>query len=413
MPFGLICSPFLLAGTIHHHLTTITSPLGSNLLRNTYVDNVFHGVESVNDGKDFFTYSKRLFQEAGMNLRAFVSNSKELNDFFGTQEGNEVNPAQKLLGLHWNTSTDEISISFGKPSPSTHWTKRKVLKEVASIYDPLGLASPTTLYGKLFLQSLWKIQLGWDELLPPDLNAKWSRIIDSWNIPWLKMKRLLFTTDSNDSDTTDLHVFTDASTNAYCAAAYLVRHGKNSLNKVSIIMAKSRLAPLNQSITIPRLELSALAIGAKLITYITQQLPIPVAKKFLWTDSTVALAWSKGDKQVPIFVRNRVKTIQEHTSNVSIRYVPTDDNPADIGTRGATISELQTQSQWWYGPPFLSGDETKWPPSPTPSVTINALDDKDDFCMKHRRKIFNRLQARRLLSSNQQDSAGGPLFSTQ
>ncbi|VDO94824.1 unnamed protein product [Heligmosomoides polygyrus] len=109
-------------------------------------------------------------------------------------------------------------------------------------------------------------------------------------------------------------------------------------------MAKSRLDPLNQSITIPRLELSALAIGAKLITYITQQLPVPVANKFLWIDSSVvALAWSKGDKQVPIFVRNRVKTIQEHTSGVNIRYLPTDDNPADIGTR-----ELQFPSSKHY-----------------------------------------------------------------
>ncbi|KIH67995.1 hypothetical protein ANCDUO_01674 [Ancylostoma duodenale] len=57
VPFGLICSPFLLSGTIHHHLTTLPAPLSQDL-RITYVDNVFHGVENTNEGKHFYTNSK-------------------------------------------------------------------------------------------------------------------------------------------------------------------------------------------------------------------------------------------------------------------------------------------------------------------------------------------------------------------
>ncbi|EYB90421.1 hypothetical protein Y032_0220g2511 [Ancylostoma ceylanicum] len=106
--FGLICSPFLLAGTIHHHLATVATPLSEDLLRNTYVDNVFHGVKSVDEGKIFYTRSKELFNEAGMNLRAYASNSSELNQFFEKKEGGKVLEMQKLLGIIWDTSTDEF-----------------------------------------------------------------------------------------------------------------------------------------------------------------------------------------------------------------------------------------------------------------------------------------------------------------
>ncbi|EPB78661.1 Pao retrotransposon peptidase [Ancylostoma ceylanicum] len=357
----------VLTGTIHHHLTTLPAPLSPDLLRNTYVDNVFHGVENTNEGKHFYACSKELFKRAGMNLRAYVSNSEELNDFFESKESGKISQKQKLLGLHWNINTDELSIPLPYKNPSqvksTKWTKRKVLKETASIFDPLGLVSPVTLIAKLFLQSLWKINIGWDDELPTDQHMQWLQIMDTWNIPSLTINRLLFPTNIKDASEYELHVFTDASANAYCATAYLVQHQENSPREVSLIMAKSRLAPLHQSITIPRLELSALTIGAKLLTYITKQVDISFTKKFLWTDSTVALTWTKGDKQVPIFVRNRVKTIQENTSNVLIRHVPTASNPADIGTRGATIDELQTLSQWWKGPPFLALDEAHWPES--------------------------------------------------
>ncbi|KAL6737581.1 hypothetical protein Aduo_011210 [Ancylostoma duodenale] len=387
VPFGLICSPFLLSGTIHHHLTTLPAPLSPHLLRNTYVDNVFHGVENTNEGKHFYTSSKELFKKAGMNLRAYVSNSKELNDFFESKESGKISQKQKLLGLHWNIHTDEISIPLPYKNPcqvkSTKWTKRKVLKETASIFDPLGLVSPVTLIAKLFLQSLWKINIGWDDELPTDQHMQWLQIMSTWNMPFLTINRLLFPTNTEDASEYELHVFTDASANAYCATAYLVQHRKNSPRKVSLIMAKSRLAPLHQSITIPRLELSALTIGAKLLTYITKQVDIPFTKKFLWTDSTVALTWTKGDKQVPIFVRNRVKTIQENTSDVLIRHVPTASNPADIGTRGATIDELQTLSQWWKGPPFLALAEAHWPESDQKLVQGASLQEKqpDEACM--------------------------------
>ena len=45
------------------------------------------------------------------------------------------------------------------------WTKRSLLKHVASLYDPLGLVAPYALQGKILLQELWKAGVTWDEEL--------------------------------------------------------------------------------------------------------------------------------------------------------------------------------------------------------------------------------------------------------
>ena len=37
------------------------------------------------------------------------------------------------------------------------------------------------------------------------------------------------------------------------------------------------------------------------------------------------------------------------------------DNPADIGSRGATASELKSSKLWWEGPEWLRKDESEWP----------------------------------------------------
>ena len=48
------------------------------------------------------------------------------------------------------------------------YKKHKVLSLVSSIYDPLGWVSPLTVRGKMFIQTLWKEKMGWDQKPNPD-----------------------------------------------------------------------------------------------------------------------------------------------------------------------------------------------------------------------------------------------------
>ena len=77
-------------------------------------------------------------------------------------------------------------------------------------------------------------------------------------------------------------------------------------------------------------------------------------KLYAWTDSTVALWWINGTGNYKQFVANRVAKIQAH-SDVQWRYIPTAENPADLGSRGGKLTQL-----WLNGPTWLD-DKDNWP----------------------------------------------------
>ena len=53
-------------------------------------------------------------------------------------------------------------------------TKRIILSQVNSIYDPLGLAGPFTVRAKM-MRKIWASNndLGWDDPIPEDHKNKW------------------------------------------------------------------------------------------------------------------------------------------------------------------------------------------------------------------------------------------------
>ncbi|VDK52815.1 unnamed protein product [Cylicostephanus goldi] len=188
-----------------------------------------------------------------MNLRAFASNAEKLNEYFGMREIEAIRNVQKLLGLKWDIIDDNLILPLPEETSNKDpWTKRKVLKHIASIYDPLGLLSPSTLPGKIFLQSLWKEKLLWDETLPSEKEAQWQEIISAWTTSELTTPRLIIDCEEEISYEYDLHVFADASSAAYCAVAYIVQKANDKPIRASLVMSKSRLAPLSHSMTIPR-----------------------------------------------------------------------------------------------------------------------------------------------------------------
>ena len=55
-------------------------------------------------------------------------------------------------------------------------TKRGILSAVSSLYDPMGFVYPVVLEAKKILQRLWKLNLGWDDLIPEDLQSLWNSL---------------------------------------------------------------------------------------------------------------------------------------------------------------------------------------------------------------------------------------------
>ena len=150
-----------------------------------------------------------------------------------------------------------------------------------------------------------------------------------------------------------LHVFGDASKVAYCAAVYIVWHNE-SKSESHLVTAKTRLSPIKKDLTIPRLELTAARIAARLLQTVREALKNWNPEEFyLWSDSSTVLHWLENRGQYRQFVQHRVEEIQELTRDVQLKYVPTTDNPADLGTRGLSPKLLQQSKLWWSGPEFI------------------------------------------------------------
>ena len=111
---------------------------------------------------------------------------------------------------------------------------------------------------------------------------------------------------------------------------------------------------MKNSLTIPKLELSAALLTARLLNVVGDNLHIPPNKWYCWCDSIITLGWIQHSSiKWKVFVSNRVSQIVSITSSKHWRYVPTTSNPADHASRGLTPAALTTCCLWWEGPPWL------------------------------------------------------------
>lgn len=233
-------------------------------------------------------------------------------------------------------------------------TRRGVLSAVSSIFDPPGLLSPFVLEGKRILQELCKQRTSWDEKIPDNLLPRWEK----WqrNLPLLnalQLRRCYKPQVFGKIKTVELHNFSDASSYGYGQCSYLRLVDDQNRIYCTLVMAKSRVAPL-KPITIPRLELTAALVSAKIGDFLQKELEYDEMKIFYWTDSKVVLGYIANDaRRFHVFVSNRVQQIRDLTSPSQWRYVDTKSNPADFASRGMSAEDIISRTEWWNGPKYL------------------------------------------------------------
>ncbi|XP_050293840.1 uncharacterized protein LOC126734311 [Anthonomus grandis grandis] len=304
-----------------------------------------------------------ILESGGFKLRKWLSNRPELLPKFHVD--NEISSGilqigqteqNKTLGIIWNAYSDTIHYSIKSFSGRGILTKRVILSVTSQIFDPLGLLGPIVVVAKLILQSLWQSQLSWDEPVPAVLTEKWIHFCeDLQTLNELKIPRFVL---CNGFLKVCLYGFADASERAYGGCVYIVSSTEDGVVSSNLLLSKSRIAPI-KTISLPRLELCAALLTAKLVDKVKESIKLNIDKCYYLTDSTIALCWIKGcPSRWKTFVANRVTKIQALTSSIDWFHVRSEENPADCLSRGISAQQLLNFELWWKGPVsyFLCSD---------------------------------------------------------
>lgn len=198
--------------------------------------------------------------------------------------------------------------------------------------------------------------VGWDdEVTAADEASWWKYLQDLHLLDDLRIPRCVSQFDTEG----ELHVFTDAGVTTYACAVYWRQRSYEGQHKVTLLAGKARVTPL-KPVSIPRLELQAALLGARMVHSIEEEMDLKAVSKTYWTDSSTVLSWIKADpRNFKPFVAHRLAEIEDTTKPQQWRWVPTALNPADDATRGIP-RDFNGGHRWFTGPKFLSGDEP-WP----------------------------------------------------
>lgn len=368
--YGLACAPFLAIRTLHQlaHDEKSSYPLGAAvLLKDVYMDDILTGASTINEAKELLRQLTGICRAGGFPLKKWSTNDAALLDEVPAEDRLQREPrwlpgeSHSTLGLLWH---HEELFAFALTFPQLDvLSKRTVLSLTARLFDPLGWLSPVTIRAKIWIQAAWLLGIEWDDPLPENDALQWR----DWQseLPHLGDIRIPRWLASGTTDCyQEIHGFANASEKAFAAVVYLLTRDKDNQIKVSLLSAKTKVAPLKQ-VTLPRLELCAATLLTRLVAHIRPALDASTTPMHLWTDSTVVLGWIRGHPASwRTYVANRVSEIQTTLPDVVWHHTPGRDNPANCTSRGLSPAELKDHPLWWSGPLWLQEGSEKWPLNP-------------------------------------------------
>ena len=381
--FGVGPSPFLLGGTLAHHLEKYEKgePEIVKAIKNgLYVDDLASGGKTAEFVWKLYLRVKTILQEGGFIMHKWKTNDVKLRKmiegseapvddqeptFAQTQLGKVNQKDEKILGLIWNENTDSFQFNLediADKGEKLEVTKRNILSILSSLFDPLGIIGPVLVAAKVLFQKMCLETNEWDKVVSEDLVRNWKTWLqDLKQQGSIVFSRSIYMNIQEEVTWCWIHGFGDASKVAYCAVIYIV-YTQLSGTYAKMLTSKPRVAPMKPQ-SIPRLGLMAARCTAKLVQNVETALNNQrrIEGRTLWSDSKTVLCWLRNKKEWKQFVKHRVNDILKVSDNEHWKYCPSEDNPADIGTRGMIASKLNESQLWWNGPSWLVKEESFWP----------------------------------------------------
>ncbi len=360
-----------------------------------YVDDMLNSQFSTQETISILSRVSKCLENRGFNLTKIVSNSKEVLETVPENKRaveprsmdlqSTDQPIERALGLWWDVRNDTFYIlRHPKDLP---FTRRGVLKCLSSVYDPLGMVACIVLQAKLIFQSECRRELAWDVELTPENEKLWQAWIDG--LPELRTLSIpagYFPVGLGKPIEIQHHHFCDGNEQAYGAVSFVRAQFQDGTVSVMLIQGRSRLAPLAQHLSVPRLELCAAVLAVESGHEIEREHTLKPNKVVHWSDSAITIQVIQNkSKRFKTFVANRRQLILDHTSPEQWRFVNTQDNVADEISRGLSAAQLLKDKRYIYGPDFLYKAESDWPKFPT--VNAEPLENNEKFKVEIKREV--------------------------
>ena len=158
---------------------------------------------------------------------------------------------------------------------------------------------------------LWQRELNdrdWNEPISQEEASTWNAWLQELNqLQDLEIQRS-FKSEDHDAVYFELHHFADASSVTYGVVCYLrTTHRKGNI-KCSFVFGKGHLAP--KGLTIPKLELEAAVLAARLDRLLRMELRLKFDKSVFWSDSMATLDCIYNNKRKhPVYVAHHIAEI--------------------------------------------------------------------------------------------------------
>ncbi|XP_022832263.1 uncharacterized protein LOC111360545 [Spodoptera litura] len=158
-------------------------PLAKNrVLSDFYMDDLMTGCQTIEEGVETYKQISEMLKRGGFQLQKWASNNKVLLKLI--EDGQQISQTQgnmelktdaisKILGLSWDKDNDEFAYTIQLNELDLPVTKRKVISDIARLFDPLGWLAPIIITAKVFIQRIWMTGIEWDAELPAHLLKEW------------------------------------------------------------------------------------------------------------------------------------------------------------------------------------------------------------------------------------------------
>ena len=381
------------------------------LTNNSYVDNTFVMGPNLESVKSKICETELVAAKGGFFYKEWIiSGQKAGKQVIAVHLPNQIGAdEEKALGINWDVERDLLSIKVDITKPSKKIRKqsdfavevgpnntvqvrpilslRVALSIHARAYDPLGWILPCKMVGNLLLRLTIQVlkkdvqgPIPWDLEITGDLYQRWIQYFGMLiTLSEINFPRSIKPLNCDSEILPVLAVFSDGNPESFGTCAYSIWSLQDGRKEATLVMAKAKLSAVLKKGETVRNELSGAVFGCRLKEFIFKQSGIIFGSHVLLIDSRIVQYMvQKSSYGYGTFAGLRVGELQQKTDPRNCLHISSEDNIADILTRGANPALLGPNSKWQRGPDWLTLDQSEWPASLPVHLELNATEQDQE-----------------------------------